>query len=352
MTRRLCFALVCLYALTIAACSGGGSDDGATPQAGGTRPAGTVPGVAEGSGDGSLIMTQADGIYEFDLDSGDATPLIVAEVANTFFLDPTVSPNGDTIAYIVQAPPVVSEGSYDAGTDLWIANRDGSDARVLFEHAVPNQLVRFPQWGDYEHVFAIIQEITVGDGITSVVYTLQSIDVATGERERVLENALSFTVSPDGDRVAYAKLSREIGETFELVNVDGTGAETLVPVAQNLAPFNSPRYSPDGAMIAFASADQTGAQADIRYASAVGAARASRPPLDGLPQDIWTVDAQGGTPRRVADLKEDLPALTWSGDGEHIYVLGVAGLYDVDLTSGATTRIGEGFFHGQLDWVP
>ena len=40
--------------------------------------------------------------------------------------------------------------------------------------------------------------------------------------------------------------------------------------------------------------------------------------LDGLPEDIWTIDPAGGAPVRVADLKEDLPALTWSGDGKHV----------------------------------
>ena len=33
----------------------------------------------------------------------------------------------------------------------------------------------------------------------------------------------------------------------------------------------------------------------------------------------------GGRPVRVADLKEDLPALTWGGDGKHLYVLGAPG---------------------------
>ena len=74
--------------------------------------------------------------------------------------------------------------------------------------------------------------------------------------------------------------------------------------------------------------------------------------LDGLPEDIWTVDANGGTPVRVADLKEDLPSLAWSGDGKHIYVLGAAGLYDVVVASGAANRIGEGSFHGQVTWAP
>ena len=76
------------------------------------------------------------------------------------------------------------------------------------------------------------------------------------------------------------------------------------------------------------------------------------PPNDGLPEDIWTVDLAGGRPVRVADLKEDLPALTWGGDGRHLYVLGSAGLYDVNVETGAVDRLGEGTFHGMLVWVP
>ena len=60
----------------------------------------------------------------------------------------------------------------------------------------------------------------------------------------------------------------------------------------------------------------------------------------------------GGARVRVADLKEDLPALTWSGDGKHIYVLGAAGLYDVNVETGAVNRLGEGAFHGQIVWAP
>ena len=60
----------------------------------------------------------------------------------------------------------------------------------------------------------------------------------------------------------------------------------------------------------------------------------------------------GGTPKRVADLKEDLPALTWSGDGKHLYVLGASALYDVNVASGAVTKLGPGSFHGQLVWAP
>ena len=74
--------------------------------------------------------------------------------------------------------------------------------------------------------------------------------------------------------------------------------------------------------------------------------------IDGPPQDVWLVDAAGGTPRRIADLKEDSPGLTWDGSGEHVYVLGGLGLYDVNVTNGAIVRVGDGAFHGQIAWAP
>ena len=171
-------------------------------------------------------------------------------------------------------------------------------------------------------------------------------------------------LSPDGKQLVYAKLAPQSGETLESQALAGGDARTLVPVAENLNPFNSPRFSPDGATIAFASADQTGATAPapVRYVTlrrnAPGSPWAAAPAapaetlLDGLPEDIWTVAASGDTPVRIADLKEDLPTLAWNGDGKHIFVIGSAGLYDVNVQSGAVDRIGEGVFHGQIAWAP
>lgn len=365
MTRNAPRLRAALFAtLTIAllaSCGGGDSKTPASITPGATKPAVSKP--PGNSGAGSLIISRPQSLVEFDIKSSAEKPLITPEVASTFILDPAVSPDGNRLAYIVQPPPKVEGNKYDAGSDLWVADRDGTNQRVVFTHVQPNQLIRFPQWEDNDRILAIVQEIATTGGITSVVYTLERIDAATGERTNVLENVLAFTLSPDGMQLVYAKLAPQSGETLESQAPGGGNAKTLVPIAQNLNPFNSPRFSPDGATIAFASADQTGARVapSVQFVllrrSAPGDAWAARPAaatlFDGLPEDIWTVDAAGGAPPvRLADLKEDLPALTWSGDGKHIFVIGSAGLYDVNIKSGAVDRIGEGAFHGQLAWAP
>jgi Tol biopolymer transport system component len=302
-----------------------------------------------------LIIADTARIYERDITSGQATDLLVAAAPSTFLLDPAVSPDEQSIAYIEQPPPKVEGGRFDAGSDLWVMDRDGGNPRLVWQHREPNQLVRYPRWEGNDNILAIVQEISTADGLTRVVYTLERINVETGTVEKLIGDVLSFDISPDGRQVVYAKLLPQTGETLEGAQVDGTAAYEVVGADQFLAPFAYPRFSPDGGTIAFASADQTGARRRVDFvaldASRSVAADEPRRLLDGLPQDIWTVEASGGQARRVADLKEDLPALTWDGSGERLYVLGANGLYEVDLASGTAERLGEGAFHASLTWA-
>ena len=332
-----------------------GGDSSPKPGATGT-PGGIKP--SPGSGAGSLIISKPGGLVEYDIKGASGKPLITAPNANTFVLDPALSPDAKRIAYIVQPPPKVEGNKYDAGSDLWVANRDGSDPHVVFTHVQPNQLIRFPQWETNDRILTIVQEISTKDGITSVVYTLERIDDSTGQRSNVIENVLAFAISPEGKRVVYAKLAPQSGETLESQDLGGDNARTLVPQTQNLTPFNAPRFSLDGTKVAFASADQTGAIAPFQLVSLDPqsglAPQDAVALLDGLPEDIWTIDADapGSTPVRIADLKEDLPWLTWDGSGKHVYVIGSAGLYDLNVETGAVTRLADGAFHAQVAWAP
>ncbi len=71
--------------------------------------------------------------------------------------------------------------------------------------------------------------------------------------------------------------------------------------------------------------------------------------MNGLPEDIWLIDMQTGDARRLADLDLDQPSVAWSSDSARIFALGDKGLYYID-PAGGEERIGEGMFHGQLDW--
>jgi Tol biopolymer transport system component len=329
---RLIPGFLLLVATCAAACGGSGN------------------GGDNASGQGSLIIARGDAILELALESGDMRTLVSAGDPGEFLLDPALSPDGRRIAYVLQPPPRIVEQRYDAGSDIWIADRDGAGPRAIFVHTQPNQLVRWPRWLDDRTVLAVVQEFDEVAGRQQVAYTLQRIDVDTGARMRVTDNVLAFDISPDGARVAFAQVESQTGQSLQSIAVDGSDRRTLVPVTENLSPFNYPRYSPDGGSIAFAAADQTLAPQVLPTAAPGGVL--SAPPPNGLPEDVWVVPPDGGRPRLVASLQEDVPGLTWSGDGEHIYVLGVIALYDVDVRTGSVTQIGEGAFHGQVEWAP
>jgi len=103
-------------------------------------------------------------------------------------------------------------------------------------------------------------------------------------------------LSPDGTRFAFASSRGTLGSDADeiwLAAADGSNP-TQLTVGPGLSQ-GSPRWSPDGQRIAFDSMDEDG-----RW-------------------HVWTIDAGGGSPRRLTSdpASENHPA--WSHDGRYIY---------------------------------
>jgi Tol biopolymer transport system component len=106
----------------------------------------------------------------------------------------------------------------------------------------------------------------------------------------------SPALSPDGTRFAFASSRGNLGSTADeiwLAAADGSNP-TQLTVGPGLSQ-GSPRWSPDGRRIAFDSMEEDG-----RW-------------------HIWTIDAGGGSPRRLTSdpASENHPA--WSHDGRYVY---------------------------------
>jgi Tol biopolymer transport system component len=117
--------------------------------------------------------------------------------------------------------------------------------------------------------------------------------------------------------------------------------------------ISSPRFSPDGHFLVFAASPVLGVpgniESDQEYVSRAGSLAAAS--SNGLPMDVWTMELPDDEPRPLAPLQLDQPGLAWSGDGKRIFVLAGAGIFVIDAEDGASQRLGEGTFHGQLAWL-
>lgn len=302
----------------------------------------------------TLLITRQEGIAEYQVDGGDEK-LIIQAPPESLLIEPASSPDGSRIAYVRQLTPFVQPGvTPEAGMDLWLANGDGSDARPFIEHSVPNEMVRTPAWlPDGQHIVVSVQRIEGGRFIIS----LEEVDVATGARTVLRQDAYQPALSDDGAQLAYLEVDEVFNQTLWVSSSDGSNARPIAGAQQGLVAFTSPRFSPDGRLLAFSAGEPIEQQirGDERYAVAAGgaglASRASSAWYDGTPKDIWLYDLSTGGLRKLADLNLDDPGIVWSRDGSRLFVYAGAGLFAIDPQTGEPTRLDDGMFHGFIDVV-
>jgi Tol biopolymer transport system component len=113
-----------------------------------------------------------------------------------------------------------------------------------------------------------------------------------------------------------------------------------------------PRFSPDGALLAF-TAQGPGPLGGEPPSPWSPLAWLSVPVAEahGEPWNIWTVRPDGTELRRLGSLQEDEPLVAWSPDGRWLAVLGTGGLWLLDpLGTVEPTRVADGSF-GAIDWT-
>jgi Tol biopolymer transport system component len=319
-----------LFALATASClSGGGS--------------GRLSDLSD-----QILIVRSEGLTVYTTNNGES--LLLPNPEQSVLTEPALSPDGARIAYVRQLTPIVLPGQpIETGADLFLANRDGSGARLLLLHQQQNEQIRAPAWfPDGDRLLINVQRIQTAQILTD----LEVLDTSTGTRSTLVTGALLPALSQDGTRIAYVRQDAQYVQTLYVANADGSNERAVIGPDQGMGSISSPRFSPDGRFLVFAVSPVLGAPGGIRsgqeYVSRAGAALAAS---NGLPMDIWTMELPNGEPRPLATLQLDQPGLVWSGDSERIFVLAGAGIFVIDVEDGASQRLGEGTFHGQLAWL-
>jgi Tol biopolymer transport system component len=114
----------------------------------------------------------------------------------------------------------------------------------------------------------------------------------------------------------------------------------------------SPRFSPDGKHILFTAngGDRSKPRLNVQPLTTNNQGWVPRVAAHGYPMDLWLVDVETGQLELLAALAADDPYATWSPDGQHIALMSAAGLFLLDLTTGALTPLTNSPGFGAVDW--
>jgi Tol biopolymer transport system component len=263
---------------------------------------------------GQLLFALPGGIFQYQIDGGRLKLLLAPVGGGVTIRDPAISPDGKRIAYI--------RAKTGASAEVWLANRDGSDAHPAYQQGAAGGQAAQPIWSDRGHVLVML-----GGGAAS---ELARVDVATGERVKVLDSVLAFGVSRDGRQIAYAQSGAPgVPLALQLATSDGSHLRTLVGSDQQVVRFDSPRFSGDSKQVLF------------------GAAH----PSDAA-EEIWSVDTLGSAPQRVARIADGASSLALAADGAHAYVASASVLYEVSLRGAPTRRLLDTGVASAVAWAP
>jgi Tol biopolymer transport system component len=252
---------------------------------------------------------------------------------------PVLSPDGKHLAFVLQPPAGRdAEGRLDFGSDLYMANSDGTNVQRLAVHASNGEFLDSPGW--LRDGRTLVFAVRGLDGSARPDYRVEALELATMKRRRLFDGAAETALTPDG-RVVFVRIGREASiNTLEVAALDGGSARTLVPPEALLTALSSPAVSPDGRVVAFVAAGGGGEPpTGVR-----GNAAMLHPTL----QDVWLVAIDGTDLRRLADIAQTRASLTWSQDGRSLYVVGEEATWEIDSSNGMRRKVGVGIPWSQI----
>jgi Tol biopolymer transport system component len=275
----------------------------------------------------------------------------------SFLLDPAISTDGKRIAFAVQHPATADKnGKVDFGSDLFIANRDGSGMKELIHHSAPGEFISRPNW--LQDNRQLLFDVRGTKPNNDADLRIESVDIDTGARQRLIENGVEPAIAPDGKTVAYVYIDPAT-QHEQIISADVTTGQSKPLTGPDATQvFNIElTWSPDGETLAFAAADPSvlapgGASLGPTFVSlATGPSQVLGAPVAMLHpflQDVWTVKNDGTGLKRIADIGESQPSLAWSTDGVYVYAMGATNFWRIKAADSSKEIIGTGQPSGQV----
>jgi Tol biopolymer transport system component len=241
-------------------------------------------------------------IYAIHLDGSRRKPLLPK---GTDAFDPDLSPDGKRVAFVASnGEKPRTEGHAWA---LWVMNADGLGRTRLTETADTAERLLAPSWSADGKKIAFC---TIGWGLgrTGPVMTSPPrvciIDADGRNLKRLKElNGINPVWSPDGKRLLFTRLGKDLGTGLCVADADGTNLRSLLKRNDYVMVMGA--WSPDGKRLAYAVPSD---DPDRRE--------------NGGPNEagLFLAQADGSQPKRVAGGPSEVTyGVKWSADGRRLY---------------------------------
>ncbi len=294
---------------------------------------------------GVLLVPEPRGAVSYNLANG-TERMVLAAPTDGWVNAVDATRTGRRFAIQVYEPPAAS----GVGTSrIVILEADGSQ-RVAAEPEL-GEFLADPVWNtDGDEIFFTRRLIRRPNPDESK-QRLERVDLTTGQRTVILDNAYSADLVPDGTALVALRETNE-GVALSVVPLGGGAPRDLIPSGQ--LSIISPRVSPDGRLVAFGmiNSSETAAFAGDPLAW-LGESLVPSVAAHGIPYDIYLVPVDGSAPpRRLTNFNQDSPFPAWSPDGKWIMIRAEYNQFLSDAASGATWQLNANGGIGTIDWAP
>ena len=297
------------------------------------------------SADGQIAMPVAGGINLVDTASGRSRQLLAGE-ANASVTAVAWSPDRSTLAYtLFHRRPDDRVSS----AELFTIPAGGGTPTLVVPRPQPGTIVDAPAWApDGSAIFFAFQGVENGKPVARI----ERVGIPDGSRQVLYGDASFPAVARDGRSLAFA-YDNGSGQALRVGSAAGGDARELVgPTA--FRGLMGPRFSPDGAWIAFTAVGPgpagEAAPPDPRPTGLAAIFGVRVAEAHGDPWWVWKIRPDGRDLQRVGTLQEDEPLIAWSRDGSWIAVHGTGGLWLLDPRGAVEPRrITDGTI-GAIDW--
>jgi Tol biopolymer transport system component len=242
-----------------------------------------------------------------------------------------------------------------SGSDLMVANADGSSVHPFAERDAANTVLDTPLWAASGRVYYTVRRVANGRETQSIVRLAEG-----GQPEVLVDNAYSPAVSPDESTLVYLRSSRA-GQTLMKKSLGDASDGCELLSDQVFQYLSLARISPDGKRVALGGSGEpnmqqpSGCGGNPRSSAGAPDLLAMLQPAvaeaHGLPADVYSLNLDGSNLTRIADIKDDDPTLAWAPDGTKLVIFGVAALYAADAKGGSTEKLVDQGGYGGIDWT-